>query len=109
QRLSRAATSDRQLWDLLLRLLPSFVTLFRHALIALGVPAPSRKRETVQALSKQVGFDPAAVNQVFNIREQKADRKQFDVRNVFAGYLAVVEQVTAAVDKMLDSDTSDHS
>jgi hypothetical protein len=109
QRLSLASTSDRQLWDLLLRSLPSFLTLFRHALIALGVPPPSRKRETVQALSKQVGFDPAAVNQVLNIRERKADRKQFDVRNVFAGYLAVVEQVTAAVDKMLDSDTSDRS
>jgi hypothetical protein len=108
QRLSLASTSERQLWDLLLRSLPSFVTLFRHALIALGVPAPSPRRETVQALSKQVGFDPAAVNQVLNIRERKADRKQFDVRNVFAGYLAVVEQVTAAVDKMLDSDTSDH-
>jgi hypothetical protein len=109
QRLSLASTSDPQLWDLLLRSLPSFLTLFRHALIALGVAPPSRKRETVQALSKQVGFDPAAVNQVLNIRERKADRKQFDVRNVFAGYLAVVEQVTAAVDKMLDLDTSDHS
>lgn len=106
---SLASTSDRRLWDLLLRSLASFVTLFRHALIALGEPAPSQKRETVQALSKRVGFDPSAMNQVLDVREQKADRKQFDVRAVFAGYLSAVEQVNAAVDRMLESDISDHS
>jgi hypothetical protein len=109
QRLSLACTSERRMWDLLLRSLPSFVTLFRHALIALGVPAPNQKRETVQALSKQVGFDPGSVNQALDVREQKVDRKQLDVKNVFAGYLAVVEQVTTAVDKMLGSGTSGHS
>lgn len=109
QGVSLASASERQMWDLVLRSLPSFVTLFRHALIALGEPAPSQKRETVQELSKRVGFDPSAINQVLDVREHKANRKQFDVRNVFAGYLAAVEQVTAAVDKMLDSDVSGHS
>src|SRR5580698_7353150 len=33
-----ATDSESRLWDLLLRSLPSFVTLFRHALIALGDP-----------------------------------------------------------------------
>ena len=31
------------------------------------------------------------------------DRKKFDVADVFARYLAALEHVTAAVDRMLDS------
>ena len=40
------------------------------------------------------------------MREQKSARKKFDVADVCARYLAAVEQVTAAVDKMLDSGTA---
>ena len=104
-----ASASDQRLWDLLVRSLASFLTLFRHALIALGEPAPPQKRETVQALAKRVGFDPSAMNQVLDVREQKAKRKALDVRAVFAGYLSAVEQVNAAVDRILESDVSDRS
>jgi chromatin segregation and condensation protein Rec8/ScpA/Scc1 (kleisin family) len=37
------------------------------------------------------------------VREKKLDRKKIDVRDVFSRYLAAVEQVAAAVDRMLDS------
>jgi hypothetical protein len=46
---------------------------------------------------------------VLDIRERKADRKKFDVADVFARYLAALEQVTAAVDKMLDSGAASSS
>jgi hypothetical protein len=39
------------------------------------------------------------------VKEGKSERKQFEVADVFARYLAALEQVTAAVDKMLDSGT----
>lgn len=103
QGVSVAGGSDSQLWDLLIRSLPSFLTLFRHALIALGETAPDLKRESVEALSKRIGFESAAITRVLDIRENKAKRKQFAVQEVFASYLAAVEQVTTAVDKMLDS------
>lgn len=98
--------SNRRLWELLLRSVPSFVTLFRHALIALGEPAQSDKRDAVEALSKQVGFDPSAVNKVLDVRERKADLRRMDVKDVFAGYLTAMEKVAAAVDERLDSDAS---
>ena len=41
--------------------------------------------------------------QLLDIREHKADRKQFNVKDVFAGYLEAVQRITAAVDTMLDS------
>jgi predicted nucleotidyltransferase len=100
-----ASDNDSRLWELLLRSVSSFATLFRHALIVLGHSAPVGKREAVQALSKQVGIDASGILQVLDVRERKSDRKKFDVADVFSRYLAALEQATAALDKMLDSGT----
>jgi hypothetical protein len=98
-----AAGNDSRMWELLLRSVSSFATLFRHALIVLGHDAPVGKREAVQALSKQIGFDATGILQVLDVRERKLDRKKINVADVFSRYLGALEQVAAAVDKMLDS------
>jgi predicted nucleotidyltransferase len=103
QHLVVATSNDSRLWELLLRSVSSFATLFRHALVVLGQESPVGKREAVQALSKKIGFDPSGILQVLDVRERRADRKKFNVADVFSRYLAAVEQVTAAVDRMLDS------
>jgi hypothetical protein len=105
QHLLLASGRDSRLWELLLRSVSSFTTLFRHALIVLGHDAPVGKREAVQALSKQIGFDASGILQVLDVRERKSDRKKFDVADVFSRYLAALDQVTAAVDRMLDPGT----
>jgi len=105
QHLLFACGNDTRLWELLIRSVSSFATLFRHALIVLGRQAPVGKRESVQALSAAIGFDPSAILQVMDVREKKIARKQFDVDDVFSRYLAALQQVTSAVDKMLDSGT----
>jgi hypothetical protein len=102
QQLLLASESNSRLWKLLLRSVPSFVTLFRHALIALGEPAQPGRREAVEGLSKQVGFDPSAINQALDVREHKADPTKMDVKDLFARYLASIEKVATAVDKRLD-------
>jgi len=109
QHLLLASGSDSRLWKLLLRSVSSLTTLFRHALIVLGHDAPIGKREAVQALSKQIEFDASGILQVLDVRERKSDHKKFDVADVFSRYLAALEQVTAAVDRMLDSGTGGSS
>lgn len=106
QHLLLAAGNDSRMWELLTRSVSSFATLFRHALIVLGNNAPVGKREAVQALARQVGFDASGMLQVLDVREKKSNRKMFDVADVFTRYLAALEQVTAAVDRMLDSGAS---
>src|SRR5580658_4303102 len=103
QHLLLASGNNSRLWELLLRSVSSFATLFRHALIVLGHDAPINKREAVQALSRKIGFDASGILQVLDVRERKSDRKQLDVTGVFSKYLSTVEHVTSAVDKMLDS------
>jgi hypothetical protein len=109
QHLLLASGNDSRMWELLLRSVSSFATLFRHSLIVLGHDAPVGKREAVEALSKRIGFDASGILQVLDVRERKSDRKKFNVADVFSRYLAALEQVAAAVDRMLDSGTAGSS
>ena len=102
QRLLEAGDNDRALWQLLLGSVSAFATLFRHALLALGDAAPHSKREAIQILATRIPFEPSAFLQLLDIRDHKADRKQFDAKDVFTRYLAAVQHVTTAVDTMLD-------
>jgi len=99
QHLALSGRNEKKLWDLLLRSVPSIITLFRHAHIVLG-NAPLPKRDAVQELSKQLGFDPFVINQALDIREKRSDTRKLDVNDMLARYLAAVERVIAAVDSI---------
>jgi hypothetical protein len=104
QQLLLCSGKDRRLWELLVYSVSSFVTLFRHALIVLGHAAPVAKRDAVQALAAHLHFDAAAILQVLDVREHKTSPKSMDVNELFARYMAVVEQVTTAVDQAPGAD-----
>ena len=98
-----AARNKDRLWDVLLGSLASFSTLFRHALIAIGEEPPESKREAVAKLAARVNSAGDSFLRVLDVREHKVKRKALDVEQLCAGYLGFVEQVTAAVDRILDS------
>ena len=98
-----AANNKTKLWDLLISSVPSFATLFRHALIAIGENATDSKRDSVAKLADRLRLQAASFLQLLDIREHKLPRKQVDVEQLCAGYLGLVEQVTAGVDRILDT------
>jgi hypothetical protein len=102
QQLLVASANDEAKWELLLRSLPAFGTLFRHTLIALSDAGAGSKREVAAALAGKLGIDTSVFGELLDIRERKKDRKAANVDEIFARYLKLVEQVTAAVDRMLD-------
>jgi len=106
QQILLASGNQSRLWELTLHSVPSFGTLFRHALIALGDDAPVSRREALQALSTKMGFDLSSVYQLLDVREHKADSKNIDINELSGRYLAAIEKVAAAVDEALDSDGS---
>ena len=48
-----------------------FCALFRHALIALGQPAPATKREAVNAVAAITSANPSAFLSILDLREGK--------------------------------------
>ena len=102
QHLLLAAGNADAKWELLLRSLPAFGTLFRHTLIALGDAGAGSKREAAAVLAGKLGIDASVFGELLDIRERKKDRKSANVDDIFARYLKLVEQATAAVDRMLD-------
>ncbi len=105
QHLLLAGDSTSRLWDVVLHSVPSLATLIRHALIVLGGASLTR-REAITALSKQIQFDPFAIQQALDVREDKVNKKGLNVTDLCARYLAAIEKVTAAVDQALDSEAS---
>ncbi|MBS1850834.1 MAG: hypothetical protein JST79_07975 [Acidobacteria bacterium] len=103
QKLLLLARNDEKMWDLVLHSAPSFLTLFRHALIAMQEAPPATKAEVVQALAKRAGFDPSGMLEVLELRQRRAHAGEFDVSSLCARYLAAIEHVTAAVDTIMDS------
>lgn len=99
-----ASDNDSRLLDILLRSVPSFSTLFRHALIALGDSSPTTRRDAIGTLAQRIGFDGSAVLQALDVREKKIERKNLAMKDLASRYLAAVERVTTAVDLALDSD-----
>jgi|SRR5579863_90701 len=103
QRILASTRDDIRLWELMLGSLSTFATLFRHTLIAMGESGALSSRDAIRALHSRVAFDPSAFEHLFDIREHRAKRKQFDPRQVLNNYLNAIQQVTAAVDTILDS------
>jgi len=103
QHLLLASSDTEHMWNLLLHSLPAFATLFRHAVIAQDQPVPPTKREAIKQLAASLRFDATPFENLLDVREHRANRTQFQVHDVAARYLAAVEQVTSAVDRMLDS------
>src|SRR5579863_2038134 len=108
QHLLVASDKPSRLWDVLLHSVPSFATLFRHALTVLGAASTPGRRESVQALSRRLQFDLSAIEQVLDVRESKLDRKNLEVNDLCARYLVAIEKVAAAVDQALDPEIPSH-
>ena len=96
-----ASVSVEKLSDLMGSSLASFAALFAPVLILSGVEPPVVKREIVRATVKQLGLDGAPFERIFELRETGArPATETEANELFAVYLAQIERVVAAVDRM---------
>jgi hypothetical protein len=79
----------------------SFVTLFRHALIALGEPTRNSKREVVDRLGALLGFDSHPFHTILDVREKKLAEKQVDAAATFRAYFESIQQAEVEFDRRL--------
>ena len=104
KRMLETGDDPERLWEVMLRTVSSFLALFRHSLLALGEPLPDGRRQTVERIRARFtpAIDITSLQHLLDIREKKANTKDFDARAVAGKYLATIELVTAAVDQALD-------
>jgi hypothetical protein len=100
QHMILAGTNEKELWEVMLRSLSSFTTLFRHALIELGKTERHHSLDAVKDLGARLNFDSSAFVQLMEVRAKKLDRKQLRASDVAGRYLSGIEKVAAAVDTM---------
>lgn len=79
----------------------AFVTLFRHALVALGEPAPPAKRAVVERAAQLAGVNPNAFLAILDLHEGKRKASDVDARETLRGFLELVERMTDEVDRRL--------
>jgi len=80
--------------------LPSFATLFRHALILGGQHPAVTKQEILQMAGECFGFDPAPFLAAVEIRRGERGTGGLDARESFQAYYQAIVGVIDAVDKM---------
>jgi hypothetical protein len=99
--MAAAANDGKAVLRLMTDSVSSFVTLFRHALIAMGEQPPEAKRDVVSRLAALLGFDHSAFDSILDVREGKLKKDQIDVTKVFEAYLESIKRVVEEVDRRL--------
>lgn len=78
----------------------NFLALFRHTLIAMGEQPPLHKAQVAQHIAAKLGFDPAPLRQLLDVRQRKLEPEALPMPQTFAAYLQAIEIVVQAVDKL---------
>jgi len=106
-RLRQAILSAPKKEDAYLSLMTSsfsaFAALFRHALIALGEPLATNKRDAIERVGRFAHADPSGFLTVLDFREGKRKQREIDVEETLARYFTFVEAVTDEFDRQLDA------
>ncbi len=90
---------DRKTVELMTASISSFAALFRHALIALGEEPPAGKRGAINRLGSVLGFDPASLHTILDVREGKKRGRDLDIPATFEAYLDAVSKAADEIDR----------
>jgi hypothetical protein len=96
-----ASVSIEKLGALMNDSLTSFAALFAPALLLSGIEPPIIKRDIVRAAVKQFHLDGEPFERIFDLRETgEQPASEAEANDLFAAYLAQIERVVAAVDRL---------
>jgi hypothetical protein len=96
-----ASSSVEKLSALMSDSLASFAALFRAVLILQGQEAPVSKADTVRTTVRWLGLEESPFEQILELRSKtKSTLTETEADNVFSAYLAQIERVIEAVDRI---------
>ena len=86
--------------QLMIESLSTFATLFRHALLLAGFPAPIKKHEIFRAVAEHFHVGPAPFEPLLEVREGMRRLTAAEVRPWFESYLAGITIMSEVVDEL---------
>lgn len=86
----------KHLTQLMTTSVSSIMTLFRHALLALGEDPPKSSRQVVEELAARLGFEASPFQLIWDVREKKRKEKSLEARSVWAAYVDNVQKAADA-------------
>ena len=96
-----ASTSGEKLSALMSDSLASFAALFRAVLMLHGQEPPVGKADSVRATVRLLKLDGSPFEQIFELRAKtKSTLTEAEANGVFAAYMAQIERVIEAVDRI---------
>jgi len=93
-----AQGDEQRLQDAVAKSASSVITLFRHALIAMGRPAPDSRREVVAAIAEVEGINAAVLHATLDLREGR--RVEAGIETHYQQYMAVIADLVRRVDQL---------
>jgi|SRR5581483_11471649 len=103
QRYAAVAGNQRRAVDLMANSLSGFVTLFRHALIAIGTEPPPDRIHMIRAVARRAGFDEMPFNHLFQLRRHEKRPQDLNAHGTFTAYVTAVEKVTELISTLPSS------
>lgn len=94
------ASGSKDILRLMLDSVSTFMTLFRHALIAMGEQPETGKPAMLQQLKRKVNADTGTFQELLNVREGSVKPETLDPTTLLPPYLKTIEQVIAVVDRL---------
>ena len=91
-----ASDNHDELRAVLAKSVTSVVTLFRHALIAVGKEPSHDKAQALQQSAEIFGFDAAPLSTVLELR--KHDRRPENLHDLYHAYMAAIQKVAHEIE-----------
>ncbi len=88
--------------DLMVSSFSTFVTLFRHILVALGGSPTADKREAIDGVAKFAGADAGGFHAILELREEKRKERDIDIEATLHRYFEFVQAVTNEFDRRIE-------
>ena len=88
----------RDVVEVLVRSVASFLVLFRAALRLYEIEVPARKLDALAALARRIPLDPAPFETVEALKEGRMKVRQVNADALFGNFLKTVETVVDAID-----------
>src|SRR5215472_1539115 len=96
----QAGGDDSRVRKLMLDSIPNFGTLFRHAMIVLGMQPGIHRADAIRLLADHLKFDASVFLQLFEVRARKTRESEVNARSGFAKYMEGIDKVIQALDAL---------